>query len=173
MAKKNRAKNNVSTPVVASKPLKQSGMLKGLFSKAGIELDPELENKLNAEQTTQLERLIEKLYQSIADNEQSQTEINIKQQELASSITAFDARKQRLVQEDKELAQTRKDIAHNTASILQREGACAIIEAQLVEREANAQAGFVVERQASLATMKKTFTQLQQQLGELEQQMLM
>jgi hypothetical protein len=169
MAKKNRAKNNVSTPVVASKPLKQSGMLKGLFSKAGIELDPELENKLNAEQTTQLERLIEKLYQSISENEHSQTEINIKQQELASSITAFDARKQRLVQEDKELAQTRKYIAHNTASILQREGACAIIEAQLVEREANAQAGFVVERQASLATMKKTFTQLQQQLGELEQ----
>jgi hypothetical protein len=169
MAKKNRAKNNVSTPVVASKPLKQSGMLKGLFSKAGIDLDPELENKLNAEQTTQLERLIEKLNRSISENEQSQTEINIKQQELASSITAFDARKQRLVQEDKELDQTRKDIAHNTASILQREGECAIIEAQLVEREANAQAGFVVERQASLATMKKTFTQLQQQLGELEQ----
>jgi hypothetical protein len=170
MAKKNRAKNNVSTPVVASKPLKQSGMLKGLFSKAGIELDPELENKLNSEQTTQLDGLIEKLNQSIADNEQGQTEITYKQQELTKSLTDIEASKTRLTQEDKELAQTRKDIEHKTASIRQREGECAIIEAQLVEREANAKAGFVVERHASLASMKQSFSQLQQQLGELEQQ---
>jgi len=170
MAKKKRAKSNVSAPVVPNQQPRQTGMLKSLFSKAGIDLNPELENKLNAEQTTQLEGLIETLNQSISDNEQCQTEITSKQQELAKSLADIEARKTRLTQEDKELAQTRKDIEHKTVSILQREGECANIEAQLVEREANAQAGFVVERQVSLATMKQSFTQLQQQLGELEQQ---
>jgi chromosome segregation ATPase len=165
---KNRNKSNA--PIVPVKPLKQAGILKGLFSKAGIELDPELENKLNAEQISQLEGLIEKLSQSITDNEQSQAEITAKQQEITKSLSDIEASKTRLAQEDKELAQARKDIEHKTVSILHRESESANIEAKLVEREANAQAGFVVERQASLATMKQSFTQLQQQLGELEQQ---
>ncbi|WP_351015698.1 AAA family ATPase [Shewanella sp. AC91-MNA-CIBAN-0169] len=167
---KGKNRNKSSAPIVPVKPLKQAGILKGLFSKAGIELDPELENKLNAEQISQLEGLIEKLNQSITDNEQSQAEITAKQQEITKSLSDIEASKTRLAQEDKELAQARKDIEHKTVSILHRESESANIEAKLVEREANAQAGFVVERQASLATMKQSFTQLQQQLGELEQQ---
>lgn len=165
--KKRKTKTNI--PVAQSKSIKQSGMLKGLFNKAGIELDSELENRLDAEQEAQLEKLIETLSKSIDDNEKSQAELISQQKIIESNLVNFDARKQLLAEEDKELVKNRKIIEKKSESLLQREYECAKIEVELVEREANAEAGFVVERQSSLDLMKQSYTQLQQQLGDLEQ----
>ena len=167
---RNKAKSKTSIPEVQNKSVKQSSTLKGLFSKAGIELNPELENKLNTEQTTQLEGLIETLNQSISENEQFQIEITNKKHDVENSLAEIESRKERLAQEGKELVKTQKSIEESSASLLQREFECTSIEAELVEREANAKVGFVAERQASLYSMKQSFTQLQQQLDEVEQE---
>jgi hypothetical protein len=169
---KNRANNKSGAPAIANKPVKQPAVLKNLFSKVGIELEPELENKLNPEQAAQLAELIETLNKSIVQNEQSQSEISRKQLNLEMNLTDFETRKQRLAQEDNALAKTRKDIEHASTSLLLREEESTNLEKQLIEREANAQAGFILERQSSLASLKHTFTELQQQISELEQQKL-
>jgi DNA repair exonuclease SbcCD ATPase subunit len=169
---KNKAKNKVSIPVVQRKPVNQTGILKGLFSKVGIALDPELESKLNEEQDIQLSGLITTLNKSITENEKNQAELISQKQELEKDVTALETRKQHVMQEDKALTISRQAIEKKSTSLLHREGECANIEAQLIEREANAQAGFVRERQESLATMKQSFNELQQNLSALEQQKL-
>ncbi|PKI12707.1 AAA family ATPase [Colwellia sp. 12G3] len=172
MAKGKKNKKSTGAPAVSNHSVKPSGLLKGLFNKADIDLDPELENKLNAEQDTQLSELITSLNKSITDNEKSQAELTSKQQDLQKDVTIFDARKQRIMEEDKALTQTRQVIEKNSELLLKRERECADIEAQLIEREANAQAGFVSERQASVASMKQSFNELQQNISALEQQKL-
>jgi hypothetical protein len=169
---KNRTNNKSGAPAIPNKPVKQPGVLKNLFSKAGIELEPELENKLNPEQALLLEKLVETLNKSIEQNEQSQSEISRKQQVLEKNLTDLDTRKQRLSLEDKDLAKNRIEIEDTSSSLLRREREIANLEKDLLEREANAEAGFILERKSSLALLKHSYTELQQQISELEQQKL-
>ncbi|WMS93332.1 AAA family ATPase [Pseudoalteromonas sp. HL-AS2] len=172
MAKnKNKSNTNSTIPSKASSKNNQvSGAIKGLLSKAGIELDSGLENKLNAEQEMQLSELITNLTMSIDTNEKKQTELTTKQQVLTKGIDELEDRKKRVLAQDKEVTQLQNDIQKKSTSLLQREMECANIEADLMEREANAEAGFVIERQASLTTHKEALIRLDQELKDLEQQ---
>ena len=170
MAKGNKNKKTAGGPVAFNKPAKQSDLLKGMFTKAGIDLDPELENKLNAQQETQLSELVTSLTQSIDDNEKKQAELTEKQQVLTKDIDALEERKTRVLVQDKDLTQSRNALDKQTTLLLTRESECASLESDLIQREANAQAGFVIERQASVTSMKESLSGLQKQLSELEQQ---
>jgi chromosome segregation ATPase len=164
---KNRTNNKSGAPAIPNKPVKQLGVLKNLFSKAGIELEPEVENKLNPEQALLLEKLVETLNKSIEQNEQSQSEISRKQQVLEKNLTDLDTRKQRLSLEDKDLAKNRIEIEDTSSSLLRREREIANLEKDLLEREANAEAGFILERKSSLALLKHSYTELQQPISAM------
>ena len=172
MAKNNnKSKTNSTIPSKAPNKNNQvSGAIKGLLSKAGIELDSGLENKLNAEQEAQLSELIISLTQSIDTNKKKQTELTTKHQVLKKSIDELEERKKRVLAQDKEVTQLKNDIEKQSTSLLQREMECANIEADLMDREANAEAGFVIERQTSLATHKEALIRLDQELKDVEQQ---
>jgi len=75
-----KKKKITGAPTIPTQVAKPSNLLKGLFSKADLDLAPELENKLNGEQETQLSELVTSLTQSIDANEKSQTELTTKQQ---------------------------------------------------------------------------------------------
>lgn len=169
---KNRTTNKTGAPAIPNKTAKHPGVLKSLFSKAGIELEPELENKLNSEQALQLTELIETLIKSIEQNEYSQSEVLSKQQELEKNLADLNTRQLSLATEDEALAKTRKEIEDKSSSLKRREREIADFEKELLEREANAEAGFILERKSSLAVLKHSFSELQQQISELEQQKL-
>jgi len=175
MAKKSKKnKHGMGIPVIPSKvpskvPAKPPGMIKTMLGKAGIEMNPEIVSKLNADQTLELQDLIETLNLSISQNEEIQSTVESKQKELETSLSDFQFRQKTLEKEHSVILATRKEIEEKEKDLLKRESNCSKSEINLLEREANAQAEFSLQRQSSLEEMKANFSTLQYEINGLEQ----
>ena len=171
MAKKSKKnKPGLGIPVIPNKVQpKPPGMLKTMLGKAGIDLNPELVNKLNADQTFELQELIESLNQSVSRNEETQSTVESKQKELDSNLSDFQIRQNILEQENTVILETRKEIEEKEKDLFKRETNCSKCEIDLLKREANAEAEFAIQRQSSLEEMKSNFSTLQDEINGLEQ----
>jgi len=179
MAKKNKNKQKNKSKAnsdVYHQPAEvkgnKSNMLKGLFAKAGIPLEKDLEDKLNSDQSEKLEGLIETLNQSLEANDQIKLDLEVKQQDLNKSIKDINTRKDKIDQDNALINTLRKDIERESSDLRKRQSNCTKTEIDLVEREANAQAGFVEQQQLSLDKMKDGFAKMQDQVTELEKHKL-
>ena len=172
--KNNRKNKNASTaPTTHNKvPVKKNNLLSGLFKKAGIELDDSLESNLSDEQVIELQDLIETLQVSIDKNDQIQTEIEAKEKIVTNNLADSLKQKEKLESDNKAIVLLRKEIESKANNLITRDAESLKLDRELAEREANAQAGFTIERKASLDKFKASVIDAQNQLDKLEEDKL-
>ena len=172
--KNNRKNKNSSTvPVAHSKaPVKKNNLLNGMLGKFGIEMDDALEVNLSEEQTNELLKLTETLQQSIEKNDQTQAEIEAKEKIVTNNLADSLKQKEKLEADNKTIALLRKEIESKAADLITKEAESLKLESELAEREANAQAGFAIERKTSLDKFTARVNDVQNQLDKLEEDKL-
>ncbi|MCG9777589.1 AAA family ATPase [Photobacterium damselae] len=170
MAKKPNKKN--SAPKMMEKPQvpTSNGFLGALLKKAGVSADEMLLSKLNEEEklaladlTAQLEALIDTNERTKQEQEYNLAEINFNMEQAAKDSEEVKNKLQSITEKEKSLAAKEKELLSKLNELSSK-------EQSLLEKEANANAGFVLERQKSLESLKKEYQQVEQKIALLDEQ---
>lgn len=170
MAKKPNKRNAAPKPMEKPQAPMSNGILDGLLKKVGVSSDEKLVSKLNDEEkqaladlTAQLEELIETNERTKQEREYNLAEIefNVAQakkdsEEVKSKLQSVAAKEEAVVVKEKELLVKLNELSDKEQSLL--------------EKEANANAGFVLERQKSLESLKKEYQQVEEKITQLDEQ---
>ena len=170
MAKKSNKRNSAPKPVEKPQIPTSNGFLGALLKKAGVSSDETLLSKLNEEEkqaladlTAQLEELIETNEKTKQEQEYNLAEIDFNIAQAAKDSEEVKNKLQSITEKEKSLAAKEKEFLSKLDELSSK-------EQSLLEKEANANAGFVLERQKSLETLKKEYQQVEQKIAQLDEQ---
>ncbi|MDF9400385.1 AAA family ATPase [Vibrio sp. 1180_3] len=170
MAKKPNKKNSAPKPVEKPQVPPSNGYLGALLKKAGVSSDETLLSKLNEEEkqaladlTAQLEELIETNERTKQEQEYNLAEIDFNMAQVEKNSEEVKNKLQSITEKDKSLAAKEKELLSKLNELSSK-------EQSLLEKEANANAGFVLERQKSLESLKKEYQQVEQKIAQLDEQ---
>ncbi len=168
---KNRRRNN-SAPKPTEKPNNpaSNGILGGLLKKVGVSIDDKLVSKLNEEEkqaladlTAQLEGLIEENELTKRGQEDAQTEIDLNIEQATKDSEKAESKLQSIKINEDSLAAKEKALLLKLTELSTK-------EQSLLEKEANANAGFALERQKSLESLKSEYQQVEKKIAQLDEQ---
>ncbi|MDE1239224.1 AAA family ATPase [Vibrio aestuarianus] len=147
-----------------------NGYLGALLKKAGVSSDETLLSKLNEEEkqaladlTVQLEELIETNERTKQEQEYNLAEIDFNMAQAEKNSEEVKNKLQSITEKEKSLAAKEKELLSKLNELSSK-------EQSLLEKEANANAGFVLERQKSLESLKKEYQQVEQKIAQLDEQ---
>ncbi|GMQ48459.1 AAA family ATPase [Vibrio sp. 10N] len=170
MAKGKNRKVATNIPTERSKSSVSNGFLGGLLKKAGVPSDEQLLSKLNEDEkqalvalTNQLEHLISENETRKKEQEDAQVEIDFNLEQSAKDHEEAKVKLQSIEGKEASIGVKEKELLAKTSEL-------SIKEKSLLEKEANANAGFVLERQQSLESLKKEYQKIEQKIAHLDEQ---
>ncbi|MEM5534361.1 AAA family ATPase [Pseudoalteromonas arctica] len=172
MAKKGTNRRNSPAIPVAEKPnsATSSSVLNNMFKKIGVTTEEKLVSKLNVDEREKLSELTLKLQQLIDENEtikktqdQSKFEIEERMEKLNTEENEY---KEKL----SSVNEKEKSLSSKESSVLTKLEQLAKKEKVLFEQEANAKAGFAIERQEALESLKEEYQKVEQKISSLDEQ---
>ena len=170
MAKKGKNRNSAAMPVEKPKSKTSNSALNNMFKKIGITTDEKLVSKLTEEEKESLHQLTSQLEDLIVVNENSQKEQEGLQQQLDTKLVNVDSEQKAL---ESKLSSTKKienSLKNKEIELLSKLEQVTEKEKVLIEKEANAKAGFALERQESLESLKKEYQQVEQKITQIDEQ---
>lgn len=169
MARNKNRKGTTNSLIEKPKPTVTNGVL-GLLKKAGVTTDEALLSKLNEEEKQALVDLTNRLENLISENEarekeqvDAQVEIDFNLKQTANDHHEAKVKLQELQKKEESLREKEEEWSKNTSELITREEI-------LLEKEARAKAGFVLERQQSLQTLKEEHQKIEQMMTDLDEQ---
>ncbi|EMF8835538.1 AAA family ATPase [Vibrio parahaemolyticus] len=169
MAKKRSTRT--SSPKRMDKPQASisNGVLGGLLKKVGVSSDETLLSKLNEEEkqaladlTAQLEELIETNQRTKKEQDDTLAEINSNVAQAVKDSEEAKSKLQSIGEKEESLAAKEKELLSQLNELSKK-------EQLLLEQEANAKAGFALERQKSLESLKSEYQQVEQKIAQFEE----
>ncbi|EHZ2645103.1 AAA family ATPase [Vibrio parahaemolyticus] len=169
MAKKRSTRT--SSPKRMDKPQASisNGVLGGLLKKVGVSSDETLLSKLNEEEkqaladlTAQLEELIETNQRTKKEQDDTLAEINSNIAQAVKDSEEAKSKLQSIGEKEESLAAKEKELLSQLNELSKK-------EQLLLEQEANAKAGFALERQKSLESLKSEYQQVEQKIAQFEE----
>jgi hypothetical protein len=170
MAKKGRNKNIAAMPADKPKLPTSNSVLNNMFKKIGVAADEKLVSKLNVEDKEALHELTAKLQKLIDENEavkvsqdHAQVDIDKKAEQLNTQKEELKDKLQLVKTKEKSLSSKENEVLANLEQQVKKEQA-------LILQEANAKAGFSIERQESLDSLKEEYQKVEQKIFSLDEQ---
>ncbi|EGR1555947.1 hypothetical protein D6Y19_04465 [Vibrio parahaemolyticus] len=169
MAKKRSTRTSSPKPMDKPQASISNGVLGGLLKKVGVSSDETLLSKLNEEEkqaladlTAQLEELIETNQRTKKEQDDTLAEINSNVAQAVKDSEEAKSKLQSIVKKEESLAAKEKELLSQLNELSKK-------EQLLLEQEANAKAGFALERQKSLESLKSEYQQVEQKIAQLEE----
>ncbi|WP_192021475.1 AAA family ATPase [Shewanella sp. WPAGA9] len=170
MTKKGKNKNSAPKPIEKPQSSTSNRMLDGLLKKVGVSKDEKLISKLNDEEKQALANLTAQLEELIEVNEKTK-------QEQDSNLAEIESNMVQAVKDSKEAKSKLQSVtAKEKAAAVKEEEYLSKLnelsskEQSLLEKEANANAGFALERQKSLESLKKEYQKVEEKITQLDEQ---
>ncbi|MBT0027188.1 AAA family ATPase [Vibrio alginolyticus] len=169
MAKKRSTRTSSPKPMDKPQASISNGVLGGLLKKVGVSSDETLLSKLNEEEkqalanlTAQLEELIETNQRTKKEQDDTLAEINSNVAQAVKDSEEAKSKLQSIGEKEESLAAKEKELLSQLNELSKK-------EQLLLEQEANAKAGFALERQKSLESLKSEYQQVEQKIAQLEE----
>lgn len=169
MAKKRSTRTSSPKPMDKPQASISNGVLGGLLKKVGVSSDETLLSKLNDEEkqaladlTAQLEELIETNQRTKKEQDDTLAEINSNVAQAVKDSEEAKSKLQSIGEKEESLAAKEKELLSQLNELSKK-------EQLLLEQEANAKAGFALERQRSLESLKSEYQQVEQKIAQLEE----
>ncbi|HHF3133531.1 TPA: AAA family ATPase [Vibrio diabolicus] len=169
MAKKRSTRTSSPKPMDKPQASISNGVLGGLLKKVGVSSDETLLSKLNEEEkqalanlTAQLEELIETNQRTKKEQDDILAEINSNVAQAVKDSEEAKSKLQSIGEKEESLAAKEKELLSQLNELSKK-------EQLLLEQEANAKAGFALERQKSLESLKSEYQQVEQKIAQFEE----
>ncbi|EGQ8097225.1 hypothetical protein CGG88_23130 [Vibrio parahaemolyticus] len=169
MAKKRSTRTSSPKPMDKPQASISNGVLGGLLKKVGVSSDETLLSKLNEEEkqalanlTAQLEELIETNQRTKKEQDDTLAEINSNVAQAVKDSEEAKSKLQSIGEKEESLAAKEKELLSQLNELSKK-------EQLLLEQEANAKAGFALERQKSLESLKSEYQQVEQKIAQFEE----
>jgi len=171
MAKKGRNNRGAaSMPAEKPKSTTPNSFVNTMLKKAGITTDEKLVSKLSEDEKKSLHELTIKLQKLVDENEtlklnqnKAQDDIDKKTEQISAELEELKGKTQSIKVKESSINSKETELFSKLEQVIDK-------EKTLLAKESNAKAGFVLERQESLESLKKEYQQVEQKISQIDKQ---
>ncbi|WP_095499753.1 AAA family ATPase [Paraferrimonas haliotis] len=170
MSKKSSKRKSPSKPSEKPQVVASGGVLGSLLKKVGVSSDEKLLSKLNDDERQTLVELTGQLEQLIEANESANKEQIDAQNRIKSDIEQASKDSQEAKAKLQSLKIKEESLASQEKELLLKASELSTKEKSLLEQAANAKAGFALERQVSLESLKAEYQKVEEKIAQLDEE---